>query len=67
MRLNDWVLTVHCRECGIGGTAQVGTDRRVVWPVIVHESGCVLADDEDLVESRFGHPVHGRRVPVYAG
>jgi hypothetical protein len=67
MRQNDWVLTVRCRECGIGGTAHVGTDRRIVWPVIVHEGGCELADDEDLVESRFGRPVHGRHHSVHAG
>lgn len=67
MRSIDWVLTIHCRECGIGATAHVGSDRRIVWPVIVHEGGCALADDEDLVESRSGHPVQGRRRPVYAG
>ena len=67
MRQNDWVLTVHCRECGIGGTAHVGNDRRIVWPVLVHEGGCELADDEDLVESRTGNPVHGHRQSAYAG
>lgn len=67
MRQNDWVLTVHCRECGVGGTARVANDRRIVWPVIVHEGGCELADDEDLVESRSGRPRHGRRQVAYAG
>ena len=67
MRQNDWVLTVHCRECGIGTTAHVGNDLRIVWPVIVHEGGCELADDEDLVESRFGHPVRGHQQSAFAG
>lgn len=51
MRENDWVLNVHCRECGIGGTALVGNDRRILWPRIVHESDCALAEGQDLVES----------------
>ncbi|TFC82462.1 hypothetical protein E3T24_13050 [Cryobacterium sp. TmT2-59] len=65
MRENDWVLNVHCRECGIGGTAHVGNDRRIVWPLIVHESNCELADAQDLVESRHGESVYGRQ-PTFA-
>lgn len=55
MKDSDWILIAYCRSCGIDGVVDLGVDRRIVWPVLIHEANCELAEPDDPKELRESH------------